>query len=306
MPPLPARSTGTSVLAFWNQPSNPGRPRASIDLPGHRARTLTREDSGAVRSMKGDTVQEVALFVDLENITMALWNNFQQSPDVFKWVDKVRKYGPMGFARAYGDFSQPHLSRLEPDLRALGIEKFDCPTKQRGDGSQSTVDSNIIIDLYEVALDRPGIKTFMLMAGDIDYMRVVARLRHRLDKTVVIAGVPGSISGQLVRAAGNDDPIEPLAVDETDFDERQLIRLINTSESTLPENMKPTFRALLKYVSDPRNASVVSPQTAQATLTRLVNVKILQQQLIELPDGRQLTTTALNRAHPSVQDALNN
>ena len=32
----------------------------------------------------------------------------------------------------------------------------------------------------------------------------------------------------------------------------------------------------------------------------------LQQQLIELPDGRQLTTTALNRAHPSVQDALNN
>ena len=62
----------------------------------------------------------------------------------------------MGFARAYGDFSQPFLGRLESRIRVAGIEPFHCPTKVRDDRTQSTVDINVAIDLYEVALDRPS------------------------------------------------------------------------------------------------------------------------------------------------------
>ena len=35
---------------------------------------------------------EVALFIDLENITTGLWNNFQQAPDCASWVEKARSY----------------------------------------------------------------------------------------------------------------------------------------------------------------------------------------------------------------------
>jgi hypothetical protein len=52
-----------------------------------------------------EVTDEVALFIDLENITTALWNNFKQAPDAASWVENARKYGPISFARAYGDFS---------------------------------------------------------------------------------------------------------------------------------------------------------------------------------------------------------
>lgn len=246
--------------------------------------------------------EEVALFIDLENITTALWNRFQQSPDPFSWVDKARKYGPIAFSRAYGDFSQPHLQRLESDLRALGIDKFDCPTKQRGTETQSTVDSNIIIDLYEVALDRPSIRTFILMAGDSDYIRVVARLRQRLDKKVVIAAVPGSISRELVRAAGAEDPLEPAQAEEVD--ELKLIQLIHAYEASRRPGVFPTFRYLLSYVQDPRNAHVISPQVAQSKLNELVQRGILVQDVVEGNAGTPVRVTQLNRNDDLVKQAL--
>ena len=245
---------------------------------------------------------EIALFIDLENISTSMWKNFQQAPDPFKWIEKVRKYGSLVFGRAYGDFSQPHIARLSSDLRAVGIDQFDCPTKQRGDKSQSTVDSNIIIDLFEVALDRPSIKTFVLMAGDSDYIRVVARLRHRLDKEVVIAGVPGSISRELVRAAGQEDPLEPASVEG--IDDFALVRLIDTYETTLRPGIEPTFSRLLPFVSDPRNSGVVEAQVAQGKLNEFVQRGILEQFPMELADGRPLRVTRLNRQNPIVSEAL--
>lgn len=246
---------------------------------------------------------EVALFIDLENIATSMWKNFQQSPDPFQLLEKAAKYGPISFARAYGDFSQPPLQRLESDLRAAGIDKFDCPTKQRDEGeTQSTVDANIMIDLFEVALDRPGIKTFVLAAGDRDYVRVVTRLRHRLLKDVVIAGVPGSMSRELVRAATSVDPIKP--VEATEVDEAALIRIIDRYEMSLPEGVYPTFGRMLPYVADPRNAHVISPQLVQQKLNELVQRNVLVQEQIVLSDGRELRVTRLNHNDPMVADAL--
>ncbi|HXH20775.1 MAG TPA: NYN domain-containing protein [Dehalococcoidia bacterium] len=245
---------------------------------------------------------EVALFIDLENITTALWNKFQQAPDAASWVEKARKYGPISFARAYGDFSQPHLARLESDLRAYGIEKFDCPTKQRGGLTQSTVDANIIYDLFEVAQDRPAIKTFVLMAGDSDYIRIVARLRNRQQKDVVIAGVPGSISRDLIRAANIEDSIEPVA--PVEIDEHKLIRIIYNYEESRRPGILPTFRYMLQYVSDPRNIDVISPQLAPSKLNDFVRSGILEQFETQGNAGTPVRVTRLNHEHPTVKEAL--
>jgi len=246
---------------------------------------------------------EVALFIDLENIATSLWKNFQQSPDPFVLMEKAAKYGPISFARAYGDFTQPPLQRLESDLRAAGIDKLDCPTKVRDEGeAQSTVDANIMIDLFEVALDRPTITTFVLMAGDRDYVRVVTRLRHRLLKEVVVAGVPGSISRELVRAANSSDPLEPL--EAGDVDEHALIQVIDRYELSLPEGVYPTFGRMLPYVGDPRNSHVISSQVVQQRLNDLVQRGVLLQEQVMLSEGRELRVTRLNHDHPLVVEAL--
>ena len=174
--------------------------------------------------------------------------------------------------------------------------------KAREDNTQSTVDTNVVIDLFEIALDRPGIKTFVLMAGDSDYVRVVARLRHRLEKDVVVAAIPGSLSRELARAATSVDLFEPEA--RVDVDETALIQLIDRFEAQLPEGFLPTFGRLHGYVADIRNANIVDPQAAQQQLNELVHRGVLVQEHVELPDGREIRVTRLDRDAPEVLDAL--
>lgn len=246
---------------------------------------------------------EVALFIDLENITTSLWRIHQQNPDPFKWMEKARSYGSVAFARAYGDFSQGHLARLENDLRASGIDKFDCPTKQRGDETQSTVDTNIVIDLFEVALDRPNVGTIILMAGDSDYIRVVTRLRNRLGRDVVIRGVPGSVSRELVRAAGREDPLETVDPDEG-YDFPALVRIIDRFERSRRENVVPVFTHLHRYLADSRNDGAVRPELAQQVLNELVREGVLVQPTVELQTGETIRATKLDRSHPDVVEVL--
>lgn len=241
----------------------------------------------------------VALFIDLENVVTSMWNIHRQAPDLFAWVDKVRKYGTIAFGRAYGDFRQNTLANLEGDLRARNIDKFDCPTKQNG---QSTVDSNIIIDLYEVALDQPNVKTFVLMAGDSDYVRVVAKLRQRMDKEIVIMGVRGSISRDLVRAAGREDFLEPAVT--TDANDSSVIKLIDQYEASRRPGTLPTFGYLRDYLCHERNAAIINAATVQSKLNDLVAQGILVQEVVNLEDGRQVRVTKLNRTDSAVIEAL--
>lgn len=247
--------------------------------------------------------QEVALFVDLENIVTSLWKGHQQSPDPIKWVEKVRSYGPMSFARAYADFSQAAFGALQSRLSVAGIDAFSCPAKMRDTGLQSTVDLNVAIDLFEVALDRPAIGTFVLMAGDRDYIRIVTRLKHRLGKRIIVAGVPGSVSRDLVLAAGEEDPIET-AEPLTPMGDERVIRVIDRYESELRLGIYPTFTTMERYVRHPVNWEAIPETLVHGKLNEFVQSGILVQDMVALPEGGEIRRTRLNRDHPLVQAAL--
>jgi uncharacterized LabA/DUF88 family protein len=255
---------------------------------------------------KVDTLSgDVALFVDLENVVTSLWNTHRQAPDPRKWVEKARKYGLVSFARAYGDFSQDHLRDLETRLRVAGIEPFACPVKQRGDRAQSTVDMNLAIDLYEVAQDRPNTDTFLLMAGDGDYVRIVNRLRLRLGKEVIIAGVPGSVSRALVEAAGgNADPIDIAKVPDDPEIDLEIVRRINEFELSRRNGVLPVFRWMAEYLKHERNWDLIPPELVEGKLSELKARGILRQELVIGSNGETVRTTALDRFHPLVEQAL--
>src|SRR5438045_8794389 len=66
---------------------------------------------------------------------------------------------------------------------------------------QSTVDLNMLMDIIETVFDRPTISTFVLMTGDKDFTRISARLKLRLNKTVIVVGIPGTVSRDLISSA---------------------------------------------------------------------------------------------------------
>ena len=73
--------------------------------------------------------------------------------------------------------------------------------------TQSTVDLNMLMDMIETVFDRPTINTFILMSGDRDFTRIAARLKLRLNKRVIVVGVPGTVSRDLIAAAEQFIPL---------------------------------------------------------------------------------------------------
>jgi uncharacterized LabA/DUF88 family protein len=257
---------------------------------------------------------EIALFIDFENIRYSLINVQHREPDPQELIGVARRYGTVMVARAYADWSrQPEF--FKGSLTAAMIDRVDCPAKVRdrfrqgampsyathsgyeraasrvdeaeeeftpaspespdlsaeatkealavetventmvateaeedaeradsadeegeedrsgryehgygsGNGNygnggytngnggyypgqsqtitQSTVDLNMLMDIIETVFDRPSINTFVLMSGDRDFTRICARLKLRLNKHVIVAGVPGTVSRDLISAA---------------------------------------------------------------------------------------------------------
>lgn len=170
---------------------------------------------------------EVAVFVDVENLRYGLLNHYGIEPDFQAVVSKAKKYGRPSIMRAYADFTE-HPSGMNRQLQIAGIEAINIPVKrtsvQRGETHvervKNAADMVLALDALVEALDADNQgehKVFLIVTGDRDYVRLVTLLRNRFGQRVVIAGVPGSISSDLVSAAGEGDPIDVPDVPRVDM-----------------------------------------------------------------------------------------
>ena len=245
------------------------------------------------------TADEVALFVDWDNIRYSMLNLHGQEPDPIKMRDKALKYGPLVVAKAYADFSEHDGFRRKLDV--AGIESEHYPLKLTSGRRQSSADLQMVIDIIDTVLDRPQVKTFILMTGDRDFIRIAARLRNRFGKTVVISGVPGSLSQDLVQAGSTDDPLEVASSYDRD---KALIRKIDYYEVTRHEGFYPTFSNLSRFLQHPVNHQMIDPNFVQQKLSQFVADGVLEREVITTELGRELTVTRLNRDHVLVAEAL--
>ena len=107
--------------------------------------------------------------------------------------------GPLGYATPQHAASTGHL----PAVGSSGS------TIVQSTVVQSTVDLNMLMDIIETVFDRPTISTFVLMTGDKDFTRISARLKLRLNKTVIVVGIPGTVSRDLISSANQFVPLVP-------------------------------------------------------------------------------------------------
>ncbi|MGH7724994.1 MAG: S1 RNA-binding domain-containing protein [Candidatus Eiseniibacteriota bacterium] len=152
--------------------------------------------------------KEVALFIDFENIRYGTLNAYGVEPRAALLIEKARKYGLVNIARAYADF-EDFPSEVLRDLQVSGITAVNVQAHQVGDRRKSGADMDMLIDIIETMLDRAAIPTLLFMTGDRDFLRVVTMARNRFGKDVIISGVPGTVSYDLISASGgNFDPLE--------------------------------------------------------------------------------------------------
>jgi len=161
---------------------------------------------------------EVAVFIDLENLRYSLLNLYGQEPDFQSIVEKAKNYGRPSVMRAYADFSE-HPQHLRQQLHIAGVEAINVnvkrlkrPDDRRGiERVKNAADMILALDAILEAADADAtgkVKTFLLVTGDADYIKLVTLLKNRFGQTVIIAGVQGAIGADLITAAGNEDSIE--------------------------------------------------------------------------------------------------
>ncbi len=249
---------------------------------------------------------QVALFIDVENIRYSLLNDYGVEPDFQVLMEKARKYGRVAEARAYADFSE-HPESVRRQLDIVGVRAQDIPLRRSRSAAgvervRSSADMHMVLDIVETVLDRPTVDTFVIVAGDADYLRITTWLRNRFDKRVIICGVPGSVANTLAAAASIVDPIEVPLPDESVLQAavEALVRMIKKGPSPLEYW---TVKIISQWADSAHQNIPGSPADHKRAVDHLLETGMVVTGETERR-GRQVREARLNEEHPEVQRIL--
>ncbi len=147
---------------------------------------------------------DVALFIDWENIKSSLQSRGRERPNLSALRDIAESFGRMVVARAYADWQEGWHADDPPALYAAGIDPVYVPTRKfapvegspEGVRRKNSVDIKLTADCLEVCHQFPNINTFVLVSGDGDFVHLVNILRP-YGKHVVAIGVSWSTNARL-------------------------------------------------------------------------------------------------------------
>ncbi len=149
--------------------------------------------------------EDIAVFLDFENIYISLRNTYDATPNFEYIMDKCSEYGRVVMARAYADWYR--YPRVTNALYANSLEPMYVPTYyygrdrgREGGAIKNSVDMHLVIDIMRTLYERPQIITYILVTGDRDFIPLVNALRQQ-GKHVVVIGVAGAASTHLAQSA---------------------------------------------------------------------------------------------------------
>ncbi len=228
----------------------------------------------------------VALFIDWENFKYSLYE-VSRLPNIIALLDAVRqRYGRPVIARAYADWQDYYHRRSwdQMSLYGAGIEPVYVPSRRSPYGQErikNSVDVKMSLDCLEVSFTEPHIQTFVLVAGDADFLHVAAALRRR-GAAVIMIGVSGSTSGRL----------EGIVDEIVFYDEEIDLAEASAKEAAIPRELPakevlPSEPAKAEAAPPPPAIRPARPALPDTTLEEVqaILLRLLREQR-ELEDGR--------------------
>ncbi len=244
---------------------------------------------------------EVAVFIDLENLRYSLLNHYGQEPNFLAVVEKAKKYGRPSVMKAYADFSE-HPQHLKQKLHIAGVEaitvtvkRLKRPNDPRGiERVKNAADMFLALDAILEAANADTnnkVKTFLLVTGDADYIKLVTLLRNRFGQNVIIAGVPGTVGADLVAAAGQEDCIEVTKTEPVDKNELKgaIVKMVKKGCAPLKYW---TVTTIDQWCQSERQGIKGTAKEKRDAIYDLVNENVLVKRDIDLKIvGKKGTTT---------------
>ncbi len=149
--------------------------------------------------------QDVAVFIDFENIYVSVREKFDATPNFEALMEKCEDYGRVVVARAYADWYR--YPRITSALFANNIEPMYVPTYyydkdegRTGRPIKNSVDMHMCIDAMRTLYTRTNISKYVFITGDRDFIALVNCVRQE-GKDVIIIGIGGAASSHLAQSA---------------------------------------------------------------------------------------------------------
>ncbi len=149
--------------------------------------------------------QDVAVFIDFENIYISVLAEYDVNPDFESIIEKASEFGRVSVAQAYADWT-PYSHYINA-LHAYEIDPIYVPAyhygeggKQKGGAIKNSVDMFLCINAMKMLYSHANIQTFVLITGDRDFVPLVKTIRE-FGKRAVVIGVAGASSAHLAQAA---------------------------------------------------------------------------------------------------------
>ncbi|GAC1362398.1 MAG: hypothetical protein NVSMB42_22040 [Herpetosiphon sp.] len=147
---------------------------------------------------------DVAVFVDFENVYVSVREKFDATPNFELIMDRCEDYGRVVMARAYADWYR--YPRVTSALFANGVEPMYVPTYyydreagRTGRPIKNSVDIHLCIDAMRTLYSQPNILKYVLVTGDRDFIPLVNAIRQ-LGKDVIVIGIGGAASAHLAQS----------------------------------------------------------------------------------------------------------
>src|SRR4028119_297792 len=183
------------------------------------------------------TRDDVAVFIDFENVYVSVREKFDATPNFELIMDRCEDYGRIVIARAYADWYR--YPRVTSALFANGVEPMYVPTYyydrdvgRTGRPIKNSVDIHLCIDAMRTLYSQPNIVKYVLVTGDRDFIPLVNAIRQH-GKDVIIIGIGGAASAHLAQSADEflfyeqiadlkaAPPMRPVVIEEPRRDDRR-------------------------------------------------------------------------------------
>ena len=149
--------------------------------------------------------EDLAIFIDWENIYISTVSEYKAKPNVSAILEKAREYGRIVSATAYADWTDGDFRNAPPTLYSNGISpRYISARYFPGGKSQkrrtNSIDVMLAVECSDFLHTHPQVDTYVLVTGDGDFIPLVSLLRSR-GKTVVVLGVSEATSYHLIESA---------------------------------------------------------------------------------------------------------
>lgn len=219
--------------------------------------------------------------MDFEHWYISLEKLHCQKPNVKAWRDELAEAYDIADIYFFADFSNPSLRSEIENIRR--VTNLVIETKNASGFYKKDFTDFIMLDnIYQAAINRSDIDTFVIFSGDGHFSSVVTYLCTRCGKEVGIYGIRDAVSNQLRSAASwvKELPDKETRLQGFFYPVLQNLKLLESR----PKPSYPSFRATCEYVSKYYDLNVADVDKAMQEMLKLGYLTQTQQQV----DGKNL------------------